>query len=50
MMLSGIGGFSSVAKNFQLNEKHSIESQTIYKNEISQPDTVEHKFNEVFRL
>ena len=47
MMLSGIGGFSSVAKNFQLNEKHSIKSQIIYKNEISQPDTVEHKFNEV---
>ena len=46
-MLSGIGGFSSVAKNFQLNEKHSIKSQIIYKNEISQPDTVEHKFNEV---
>ena len=47
MMLSGIGGFSSVAKNFQPNEKHSIKSQIIYKNEISQPDTVEHKFNEV---
>ena len=46
-MLSGIGGFSSVAKNFQLNEKHSIKSQIIYKNEISQLDTVEHKFNEV---
>lgn len=46
-MMSGIGGFSSVAKNFQLNEKHSIKSQIIYKNGISQPDTVEHKFNEV---
>ena len=45
--MSGIGGFSSVAKNFQLNEKHSIKSQIIYKNGISQPDTVEHKFNEV---